>query len=201
MSLVERRELLHGSWVEYEPVWLGPTEATDMHAALVQELAWEQREVVLFGRRILQPRLIAWAGELPYRYSGQTLEPRAATSALHDVLGRVIGRTRTSFNHVLVNRYRDGADSMGMHADDEPELGNDPVVATVSLGVTRRFVLAPRRGNAPKHDYRLSHGSLLVMGGSCQSHYRHGIPKTPTIHGERVSLTFRALRYGGVQLN
>ena len=148
---------------------------------------------MLFGRRILQPRLIAWTGELPYRYSGQTLEPRKPTPTLGALLERVVGRTTTPFNHVLVNRYRDGTDSMGMHADDEPELGRDPMVATLSLGVTRRFVLAPRRGKDANLVYELGHGSLLVMGGACQHHYRHGIPKAPAVPEERVSLTFRRL--------
>jgi alkylated DNA repair dioxygenase AlkB len=97
------------------------------------------------------------------------------------------------FNHVLVNRYRDGRDSMGMHADDEPELGPDPTVATVSLGATRRFVLRPRRQGAP-HDCDLGHGGLLVMGGRCQALYRHGIPRQPANTGQRVSLTFRWLK-------
>jgi alkylated DNA repair dioxygenase AlkB len=180
--------------VEHVPGWLGADEASRIHAALVGELVWEQREIVLFGRRILQPRLIAWAGDVEYRYSGQTLERRGASPTLRDVQQRVVARVGVPFNHVLVNRYRDGADSMGMHADDEPELGEDPVVASVSLGATRRFVLAPRRGKAPRLGYLLEHGSLLVMGRTCQAHYRHGIPKAPAVHGERISLTFRYVR-------
>lgn len=189
-GFVERIELLHGAWAELERAWLAPEEATSLQAALARELAWEQREIVLFGKRILQPRLIAWAGDVPYRYSGQTLEPRGATATLRDVWRRVVERTGTAFNHVLVNRYRDGKDSMGMHADDEPELGEDPVVASVSLGVTRRFVIAPRRGRGSE-SLELVHGSLLVMGGTFQAHYRHGLPRAPGLQGERLSLTFR----------
>jgi alkylated DNA repair dioxygenase AlkB len=206
---MERRELGFGAFVEHEPTWLDEDEASRLQAALVQGLAWEQREIVLFGRRILQPRLIAWAGEVAYRYSGQTLERRAAIPALRQVQARVARRVGVPFNHVLVNRYRDGTDSMGMHADDEPELGDAPVVASVSLGATRRFVLVPRRGKGPgaadrahppapgataRLDTLLGHGSLLVMGGTCQEHYRHGIPKAPAAHGERISLTFRYVR-------
>jgi alkylated DNA repair dioxygenase AlkB len=100
------------------------------------------------------------------------------------------------FNHVLVNRYRDGNDSMGYHADAEPELGPDPVVATLSLGQTRRFQLrAERRGPGERAlTLPLTSGSLLIMGGTCQRHYRHAIAKEPgTELGERVSLTFRCL--------
>jgi len=103
-------------------------------------------------------------------------------------------RVSTPFNHVLVNRYRTGADSMGFHADDEPELGPDPVVATVSLGATRRLVLRPRRrrdGSGSAFDLRT--GSLLVMGGTCQRHFIHGAPRQADARDERISLTLRWL--------
>jgi alkylated DNA repair dioxygenase AlkB len=183
-----------GAWLEHEPAWLSPREADTALATLRAELAWEQRAIVLFGRRILQPRLIAWAGDLGYRYSGQTLEPRPFTPAARALLARVCGRAGETFNHLLANRYRTGEDSMGLHADDEPELGDDPVVATLSLGTTRRFIVRPRRkGSQVRHDLDLRHGSLLVMGGTCQRHYVHGVPRAPGIEGERVSLTFRRL--------
>src|SRR5438093_3240257 len=137
--------LAFGAWLDHEPGWLPPPEADGFLTALRDELPWEQREIVLFGRRILQPRLIAWAGALGYRYSGQTLEPRPFTPAAGRLLARVQAETDASFNHVLVNCYRSGEDSMGLHSDDEPELGPDPLVATVSLGTTRRFVVKPRR--------------------------------------------------------
>jgi alkylated DNA repair dioxygenase AlkB len=188
-------DLALGAWLEIEPAWIGPDAADRLLAALRDELAWEQREIVLYGKRILQPRLIAWAGERAYRYSGQTLEPRAVTAQVAPLFPAVQARTHVPFNHVLVNRYRDGNDSMGFHADDEPELGEHPQVATISLGATRRFVLRPRRGRETEpHVYDLTHGSLLIMGGSCQRQYHHGIPKQPSVHDERVSLTFRWLQ-------
>ena len=186
--------LASGAWLDHEPAWLSPEEAHDVFTALSGEMAWEQREIVLFGRRILQPRLIAWAGELPYRYSGQTLEPRAFTPTLQTLLVRVRERSRAPFNHVLANRYRSGDDSMGLHADDEPELGRDPVVAIVSLGVTRRLMIRPRqKQRRERYDQDLGHGALLIMGGSCQRHYVHGIPRQPALTDERISLTFRHL--------
>ena len=184
-----------GAWLEIEPGWLPMEEAGALAAALRQELAWEQREIVLYGKRIMQPRLIAWGGERGYRYSGQTLEPRPMTAHLLPVLESVQLRTHVPFNHVLANRYRDGMDSMGFHADDEAELGENPLVATVSLGATRRFVLRPRRGrDLEPLAYDLEHGSLLVMGGTCQRQYHHGIPRQPAVQEERISLTFRWLR-------
>lgn len=192
--VLTRTALPGGAWLEYEPDWLGPAEADRLLAALRDELAWEQRAIVLFGRPVLQPRLIAWAGSLGYRYSGQTIEPRAPTAATAALMARVAQHTGVPFNHVLVNRYRDGTDSIGLHADDEPELGPDPTVATLSLGATRRFVVKPRRartGPGPSFDAR--HGSLLVMRGTCQRHYVHGVPRQPGVRGERISLTFRRL--------
>jgi alkylated DNA repair dioxygenase AlkB len=196
MILVPDVRIALGSdaWLEHERTWIEAEEADELREALTTELAWEQRDIVLFGRRILQPRLIAWAGEVGYRYSGQTLEPRAFTPAAERLLARVSDRARVPFNHVLVNRYRSGDDSMGFHADDEPELGPDPVVAIVSLGSPRRLVLKPRhRGRGDRHAFDLGHGALLIMGGACQQHYLHGVPRQPHVQAERISLTFRWL--------
>jgi alkylated DNA repair dioxygenase AlkB len=189
-----RIRLAAGAWLEHAAGWLPDQEADQALAALRDELCWEQREVVLFGRRILQPRLIAWAGDFGYRYSGQTLEPRAFTPTARELLERVRAQTGELFNHVLVNRYRSGDDSMGLHADDEPELGPDPLVAIVSLGTTRRLTVKPRRKrDGERHDLQLGHGALLVMGGTCQRHYLHGVPRQVGVPGERISLTFRRL--------
>jgi alkylated DNA repair dioxygenase AlkB len=189
-----RIPLARGAWLDHDPAWLSEDDADAALTALRGELEWEQREIVLFGRRILQPRLIAWAGEVGYRYSGQTLEPRAFTPAARRLLERVRAEAGAPFNHVLVNRYRTGEDSMGLHADDEPELGPDPRVATVSLGAGRRFLVKPRRKeDGPRQDLELGHGALLVMGGTCQRHYVHGVPRQASVTGERISLTFRRL--------
>ena len=191
--MVARIDLGSGAWLEYLR-WIEPGDADRLLTALRDELAWEHREIVLFGRRVLQPRLIAWAGDLGYRYSGQTLEPRAATPVTAGILARVVAHTGEPFNHILVNRYRAGSDTIGLHADDEPELGRDPLVATLSLGATRRFVLKPRRSRlGPGRFLDVEHGSLLVMGGTCQRHFVHGVPRQASAAGERISLTFRRL--------
>jgi alkylated DNA repair dioxygenase AlkB len=194
---MQRITLSLGAWLELQGGWLPAPEAEWLMETLVRELAWEQRHIVLFGKRILQPRLIAWAGELAYRYSGQTLEPRLWLESLVPVLARVRAATGVEFNHVLINRYRNGQDSMGYHADNEPELGPDPVVACVSLGQARRFCLRPqaRSPSEPATELSLTSGSLLIMGGTCQQHYRHALPRqsSAALSGERVSLTFRRL--------
>ena len=151
-----RIPLASGAWLDYDATWLSPDEADEALSALRDELTWEQREIVLFGRRILQPRFIAWAGDLGYRYSGQTLEPRAFTPTAGRLLARVRVQVGASFNHVLANRYRSGDDSMGLHADDEPELGVNPVVASVSLGAVRSFVLRHRKSREKRSACRLS---------------------------------------------
>ena len=163
-------------------------------------MTWAEREIVLYGKRIMQPRLVGWAGEVAYRYSGQTLEPRPFTDTVRALTDRVNDVAGTQFNHVLLNRYRDGRDNMGLHADDEPELGPDPIVATLSLGATRRLTLVPRRPrDGERRALELPSGSLLVMRGACQRRFRHGIPREPRVTEERVSLTFRLIvRAGGL---
>jgi alkylated DNA repair dioxygenase AlkB len=193
---MSRLELSHDAWIELREGWLTPEEAELLWRGLLEQLGWEQRHIVLFGKRILQPRLIAWAGELPYRYSGQTLAPRPWPAPVLELRRRVNEATGLEFNHVLINRYRDGNDSMGYHSDDEPELGPDPPVACVSLGQSRRFSLRARgtsSGERPR-SVTLTAGSLLLMGGTCQRHYRHAIPREANRPlEERVSLTFRRL--------
>lgn len=199
MTAATRTQLEHGAWLEHHEGWLSAADAERLRAALLHELCWEQRHIVLFGKRILQPRLIAWAGELPYRYSGQTLEPRPWPTALapwlQELCARVSAQSGAHFNHVLLNRYRDGQDSMGYHADGEPELGPDPVVATLSLGATRRFQLRAQRARRGERALALllADASLLIMGGTCQRHYRHAVARESGAVGERISLTFRQL--------
>ena len=171
-----------------------PAEADALQGRLARELKWEQREIVLFGKRILQPRLVYWCGQKPYRYSGQTLPPRPCPSLVTELLRRVSEEARVSFNHVLGNRYRDGRDSMGYHADDEPELGEAPTVASLSFGAPRPFVLKSRqsRREAPTRIV-LEPGMLLVMRPPCQSAYRHALPRLAALGAERISLTFRCV--------
>lgn len=188
-------ELLRGAWVDLAEDWVDEVDA--VFERLKAELQWEQRPIRVFGKEQMQPRLIGWAGELGYKYSGQTLEPRAWTPTVRALTERVSALTGTAFNHVLLNRYRDGMDMMGKHADNEPELGKDPLIAAISLGASRPFVLWPKDKRAKKSDkktIRLEHGQLLVMGGNIQHTYRHGVPRVSGLREERINLTFRLLR-------
>ncbi len=182
-----------GTWVQHDSEWLSEEQADPLLAELLAETTWEERPIYAFGKAIMQPRLIGWSGALPYRYSGQTLPPREWTPALSRLHAWVEEATGQRFNHAMLNRYRDGSDHISMHADNEPELGRDPVIASVSLGATRRFVIQFKRKRGRKRSYRLRHGSLFVMGGSFQHRWRHAVPRDPASEGERVNITFRLL--------
>ena len=192
--MLNRIELTRGGFLLDYPSFLAAHEADSLFAWLREHVAWQQGHVRLFGRRIPEPRLTAWFSECDYTYSGRTLPRTAFPEPLAALRERVIEAAGSPLDSVLLNRYRDGNDGVGFHADDEPELGRDPCVASLSLGVTRRFVLAPKqKSSAPRVELRLAHGELLVMGGTCQHHYRHALPKQPSVSGERINLTFRRM--------
>lgn len=175
------------------PAAFGPEEAANLFDSLHAGIRWRQEEIVIFGRRRLVPRLVAWHGDAgaSYRYSGTDHDPEAWTPALERARARVCELSGAEFNAVLLNLYRDGRDGMGWHADDEPELGRNPVIASVSLGAPRRFCLRHRRQRGLKLDLELPHGSLLVMAGPMQHHWVHALPKSRRPVGERINLTFR----------
>lgn len=189
---LERVDLGRGAWIAYAPDWLAGEEAAALQAELTATLPWEQRPIVVAGREVMQPRLLAWGGDLPYRYSGQTLPPCPMTPALQTLTDRASEACGVAFNHVMVNRYRDGRDNIGRHADAEPELGWCPLIASLSLGARRRFVLK-RKGRRKERNLRLAHGSLLVMGGTLQHTWYHSLPKDPGCAAERLNVTFRRL--------
>ncbi|MBC7859770.1 MAG: alpha-ketoglutarate-dependent dioxygenase AlkB [Burkholderiaceae bacterium] len=162
----------------------------DILARLIGETAWRAETITLWGRRYLQPRLIAWQGEAAYRYSGLTLTPQPFSPLLRELRGAVQRATGRRFNSVLLNCYRDQRDSMGMHSDDEPELGPEPAIASLSFGAARTFTLKHKR--LPKTlKLQLGDGNLLLMAGKTQQNWRHGIAKTRRPCGPRVNLTFR----------
>lgn len=168
-------------------------EADALLAGLLQSVHWEQEEILIFGQRRSVPRLVAWHGDpgAGYTYSGTFHAPRPWTPLLADIRAHVETVTGQRYNSVLLNRYRDGRDGMGWHADAEPELGRDPAIASVSFGATRRFQLRHRRKREIKAALELAHGDLLLMAGTTQHHYLHAVPKTTRLVGERVNLTFR----------
>ena len=184
--------MLPGAELHYAFDWLAADEADAMQAALIDEMPWSQHRVRLFGKELPAPRLSAWIGDpgAAYTYSRVRHEPQPWTPTLTRLRERLQAATGAPFNSVLANRYRNGRDSMGWHADDEPELGERPLIASVSLGAPRVFQLKPRGGGRTQ-SLLLTHGSLLLMGGETQRLYVHALPKTARPVGERINLTFR----------
>jgi alkylated DNA repair dioxygenase AlkB len=134
-----------------------------------------------------------------YRYSGRSFVPVPWDELVLELRSRVERSAQWCFNSVLFNLYRNGQDSMGYHADDEPELGPKPTIASVSFGATRQFKLKPRKKRFVPGEFALTHGSLLIMRGSSQEDFIHGVPKEPSVSGPRLNLTFRHVRAASVR--
>lgn len=184
---------LDGADLALAPAWLAPGAADELMASLRDTVPWEIHRIRLFGREHASPRLSCWIGDpqAVYRYSGTVFTPHPWPPLLQDLREVLQAQLRESFNSVLANRYRDGRDAMGWHSDDERELGPEPVIASLSLGATRRFVLRDRLHHDRKLALELPHGSLLVMRGATQRHWQHALPRTARPVGERINLTFR----------
>lgn len=180
--------------VKLFPAWISPDEADQKLECLARELAWQQSMIRINGRRIPIPRLNAWYGDAGchYRYSGIGFEPMMWTSTLLELREQIQTTVDGRFNSVLANLYRDGDDSVAWHSDDEPELGRNPIIASLSLGATRCFKMKHKtRTDIQPISLNLPSGSLLVMSGSTQTHWLHQITKTKKSVGRRVNLTFR----------
>jgi alkylated DNA repair dioxygenase AlkB len=201
-SAPERITIDHGELVLFRN-WLSPAEAEHYFVRLREKTDWEQSTIVIAGRPVRIPRLNAWYGDpgMSYRYSGTRFEALPWTTELAELRARVQSVANDlpepmhfAINSALLNRYRNGDDSVGWHSDNEPELGPCPQIASLSLGASRRFVLKQRRNQNRKLELELTSGSLLLMLGNMQSHWLHAIPKTRKPVGERINLTFRQVR-------
>jgi alkylated DNA repair dioxygenase AlkB len=182
--------------IAYSPAFFSLAGSDRLLQGLVEETPWRQDKIRLFGKEYDQPRLTAWYGDpgKSYAYSGLHLEPLPWTALLREIKERVEEEARVTFNSVLLNLYRHGQDSMGWHSDDEPELGRNPVIASVSFGGTRRFDLRHRfRKEVPKVSLELTHGSLLLMSGPTQHFWKHQVAKTARPVEPRLNLTFRVI--------
>lgn len=173
--------------------FLGNTVCRALSTRLGAEVPWEQLEISMMGRRLLMPRLCAWFGDAAYAYSGIEHQPLPWPTWLGPVRRRLEEACGAPFNSVLLNLYRNGRDSMGWHADDEPELGPNPAIASLSIGATRRFRLKHRR-KLHSIGIDLGDGDLLLMRGETQHHWRHALPKTRKLVAARYNLTFRQVR-------
>lgn len=178
--------------VDWYPDWLTPATAARALTQLIGEVEWRQDTMGTPAGRVPLPRLTAWQGEpdAVYVYSGIRNVPQPWTPTVAELKEAAESVCGVHFNSVLLNRYRNGTDSMGWHADREPELGAMPVIASVSLGVARTFDLRHNKTGVVQ-SFLLKGGSLLVMKGNTQAQWRHRVPKEPRVTGERINLTFR----------
>lgn len=188
--------LLADAELEFQPAWLDQATADLWLAQLLAATPWQQPLLQLYGRQVRVPRLLAWYGdaEASYRYSGLTHRPLPWTPLLAQIRAQVAAAVGQPLNGVLLNYYRDGQDSMGWHSDDEAELGANPLVASLSLGGSRRFDLRRKGHSRIEHSLLLNHGSLLVMRGSTQHYWQHQVAKTRSSCAPRLNLTFRMIR-------
>lgn len=184
--------------LQFFPEWIEERDADRYFSALLNEVNWSQPEIRVYGQMRRIPRLQAWYGDdgAKMSYSGILFEPEPWLPVLKQIKNAIELISGHSFNSVLVNRYRSGCDSVGWHADDEEELGDNPVIASVSLGAPRTFSLRPKSttlGDAAlkKRDLLLSHGDLMVMSGSTQKYWHHAVLKDKIAPGERINLTYR----------
>lgn len=179
----------------YSPNFFSKTESDSFLKSLKENILWKQESMNMYGKQIDFPRLTAWYGDndKPYKFSGITLQPLPWTTEILVIKTRIEPESNVIFNSVLLNRYRDGNDSISWHTDAERELGKNPIIASVNFGDTRKFQLRHIK-TKEKLEIELSHGSLLIMQGELQHFWQHQVPKTKEFKTERINLTFRVIK-------
>ena len=179
--------------------WLDPSHAEQLFKELLTTINWQSETIKMLGKPVIVPRKIAWYGddEATYRYSGITHTPLPWIRPLDIIQHKLAVEHALNFNSVLCNLYNDGMDYMGWHRDNEPELGPDPIIASISLGEPRRFLFRHLIAGE-KHETILVPGSLLLMHKGCQRYWKHSLPKMINVKRPRINLTFRWVREGSV---
>ncbi|MBN3948950.1 MAG: alpha-ketoglutarate-dependent dioxygenase AlkB [Nostoc sp. NMS7] len=183
--------------VSYYPDFLNLEQANELYQHCLK-LEWQQNQIRIAGKTMPVPRLECLYGDkgCDYLYSNSVfLKPLTWTNNLANLRDRITALTGYKFRIVIGNQYCTGQDSIGWHADNEPSMGFNPAIASVSLGSCRKFQIKPIGGRPT--DFWLEHGSLLVMHPSCQSTHLHQVPKTNKVVSTRINLTFRPHTGGG----
>ncbi|MFL2621220.1 MAG: alpha-ketoglutarate-dependent dioxygenase AlkB family protein [Flavobacteriaceae bacterium] len=180
----------------YDRFFFSNIEANKYFNLLKKEIQWQQDDIKIFGKIYPQPRLTALYANnnKSYSYSNIKMQPITFTPTLFDIKSKIEKRLNSQFTSCLLNLYRNGQDSNGWHADNEKELGLNPVIASLSLGAERVFHMKHRNDKKEKLKINLTNGSLLVMRGKTQHHWLHQIPKTRKKVEERINLTFRIIK-------
>lgn len=184
----------NGEYLFY-PDFFTKSESDKYLLILKNNIRWKQESMNMYGKQIMFPRLTAWYGDndKPYSFSGITLSPHSWTDELLDIKNKIEPITKTKFNSVLLNQYRNGNDSISWHTDAEKELGQNPIIGSVNFGATRKFQLRHMQ-TKEKIEIELTHGSLLIMQGESQHYWQHQVPKTTQKVNERINLTFRVIK-------
>jgi alkylated DNA repair dioxygenase AlkB len=175
------------------PNWLNPQESSRYFEQFLNELDWNTETLLMAGKPVLSPRLVAWYGDegKTYRYSGTRYKALPWHPALFEIKEKLSREFSASINSVLSNLYRNGKDSVGWHADSEKELGNQPVIFSLSLGASRYFDYRLQSNATNKKRIELHAGTLLIMRGDFQQFWEHQVPKQLKITEPRINLTFR----------
>ena len=173
---------------------IDPTNAAAYLEMLKTNLDWQQEETIIFGKRHISKRLVAWYGDenYEYRYSGSTKLALAWTKELAALKSIAEKTTGTIYNSCLANLYHDGNEGMGWHSDNEKSIAPDSSIASISLGAERRFLFRHTKV-AEKVEIVLENGSLLEMKGMTQRYWLHSLPKSKRIIAPRINLTFRKM--------
>ena len=195
LTLPSGKPMPNGEVIIYQNFFTEP-ESKRFFEELQNKISWRQDKIKMFGKELDLPRLTAWYGDegKSYKYSGIAMNSTPWIPTLLLIKQRIEEAVEINFNSVLLNFYRHGKDSMSWHSDDEPELGKNPVIASVSFGETRRFLLKHKYDKElEKIEVSLNNGSLLIMQGSTQHFWQHRIPKTSKKINSRINLTFRVI--------
>lgn len=168
------------SWIDVVPGWVPDHEA--VFGRLLEHAPWQQRTRTMWDSEVLEPRMVA-------------LVP-VDTPQVAELIAPLAERYGVAFDSCLVNLYRDGSDAVAWHGDTVRKTMRDPLVATVSLGARRSFLLRPRGGGPVARRYQPGGGDLIVMGGACQHEWEHTVPREKNVSGARMSITLRHARSG-----
>ena len=191
----ERLEMPEADVIFYRAFFTG-AQANTFYDELYRNASWKQEQIKLYGKLIDLPRRTAWYGDegRSYTYSGLTVTPNPWMPVLLEIKQAIEAVSGVTFNSVLLNLYRGERDSVAWHSDDEPELGRNPVIGSVSFGATRRFQFKHKRHKAIRRQIDLPHGSYLLMRGPTQHSWLHQVPKATKPCGPRINLTFRVIK-------
>lgn len=200
MELFEQEYNAAKNWLPYEGEVnyygkiFSQEESDDYFTKLFDTIEWRNDESIIFGKKIITKRKVAWYGEHPFEYTYSNVTKKALpwTKELLELKDRIEKETAETFNSCLLNLYHNGEEGMAYHSDGEKDLKKNGAIASLSFGAERKF-LFKHKVSKEKVEFKLAHGSLLIMKGSTQTHWLHRLPPTKLIKSPRINLTFRVI--------